>query len=173
MKFPLCLLLCSLSTECGSVFVDLACTSLSASFASFWWNFHALFLFVSRSSVVGSRSATSYLATALPSARGRASICCCESSSGPSAPILALVLQIHNGSLCNLDREEVSRVLISPGISLLLNWRGTFCCFSHRNPTLLVQLSVSDCIQKMKFNLGGETGNRASKFAPSGSCCSL
>ena len=45
MKFPLCLLLCSLSTECGSVFVDLACTSLSASFASVWWNFHAFFCF--------------------------------------------------------------------------------------------------------------------------------
>ena len=62
--------------------------------------FHALFLFLLSTSVVGSRSATSYLATklrlstALLSARGRVSACsgpCCESSSGSSAPTLALV----------------------------------------------------------------------------------
>ena len=40
------------------------------------------------------------------SARGRASVCSgpfCESSAGPSVPILALVLQLHNGFLCNFD----------------------------------------------------------------------
>ena len=49
--------------------------------------FHALFL-------SGSRSATCNLATALLSARGRASVCsgpCCESSSGPSVLSFALV----------------------------------------------------------------------------------
>ena len=73
------------------------------------WSFHALFLFHSSSSVVGSRSATSYLATTLlfargwaslhpatelRSARGRALTCsgpCCESSSGPSVITFALV----------------------------------------------------------------------------------
>ena len=56
--------------------------------------FHALFLFHSSSSVVGSRSATTYLATELRSARGRASVCsgpCCESSSGPSVVTFALL----------------------------------------------------------------------------------
>ena len=63
--------------------------------------------------LVCSRSAASYLsaiallsATALLSARGRASVCsgpCCESSPGPSVPIVALVLQLHNSFLCNLD----------------------------------------------------------------------
>ena len=47
------------------------CTSLSAGFASVWWSFPALVfsLSFSSSSVVGSRSATSYLASARLSAR--------------------------------------------------------------------------------------------------------
>ena len=36
-----------------------------------------------------------------------------------------------------------------------------------------MQLSVSVWFQRLRFNLAGETGNRASKFALSRSCCSL
>ena len=99
------------SVECGSVFADLApspavgglasvelsCSLSLSCFKHVWHRFlgclsllcgasHALFLFLSSSSVVGSRSATSCLSTALLSARGRGSACAgpCESSSGSS-----------------------------------------------------------------------------------------
>ena len=119
-------------SRCGSVFADLALylavgrlasveLSCSLSFSCFKHVRHRffpccldLFLFLSSSSVVGSRSATSYLATALLSARGqhhlatelqpargRASACsgpCCESSSGSSVPILALVGSLQSSA---------------------------------------------------------------------------
>ena len=71
--------------------------------------------------LAGSRSATCNLATLLPSARGRHSLhlatellsargraptksgLCCESSPGSSVLLMARVLQLHNGVLCNLD----------------------------------------------------------------------
>ena len=96
MRFPLHLLLCTIFLLSADPFLlTWLCTSLSAglprwSFLALlphscskhvWHRFlgclsllcgavHALFLFLSGSSVVGSRSATSYLATALLSARG-------------------------------------------------------------------------------------------------------
>ena len=56
--------------------------------------------------LAGSRSATYNLAAARLSARGRAPTktgLCCESSSGSSVLLMARVLQLHNGVLCNLD----------------------------------------------------------------------
>ena len=110
----------SLSAECGASSLPWLCTSLSAglprwsflahlplsSFKHVWHRFlgclsllcgafHALFLSVSNSSVVGSRSATPYMAAALLSPRRRASICsgpCSESSSGPSVLTFALMV---------------------------------------------------------------------------------
>ena len=79
-------------------------TSLSAGLPR--WSFLALFHFLFHLNLVCSTSATSYLATALLSARGRAptkSELCCESSSGSSVFLMARVLQLHNGVLCNLD----------------------------------------------------------------------
>ena len=95
----------------GLASVELSCSLSLSCFQHVWHRFlgclsllcgafHALFLLLLSSSVVGSRSATSYLATtlrlstALQSARGRVSACsgpCCESSSGSSVPTLALV----------------------------------------------------------------------------------
>ena len=86
--------------------------------------FHALFLFLSSSSVVCSSSVTSYLATALRlstsaslhletellSARSRASVRsgpCCESTSRTSVSILALVESRH--FLRNLDRHHIDK----------------------------------------------------------------
>ena len=77
-------------------------TSGTDSSASYPWSF-------SRSlslKLAGSRSATYNLATELLSARGRAptkSRLCCESSSGSYVLVMARVLQLHNGVLCNLD----------------------------------------------------------------------
>ena len=48
--------------------------------------------------------------------------------------------------------------------------RQIFSGFSHCDHTLLVQLSVSVSFQRLKFNLAGETRNRAPKFALSRSC---
>ena len=56
-----------LSGECSPSLLTWLCTSLSA---GVWWSFLALFHSLSGSSVVCSRSATSYLATARLSARG-------------------------------------------------------------------------------------------------------
>ena len=78
-------------------FLTWLCTSLSAGVPRLrhvWWSFLALFQFLFHLKLVCSRSATSYLATAVLSARGRASTCsgpCCESSSGSSVSIFALV----------------------------------------------------------------------------------
>ena len=71
--------------------------------------------------LAGSRSATYNLATALLSARGRASVCsgpCCESSSGSSVLLLARVesLQffcatlISSSNSSSSPRQEVSRI---------------------------------------------------------------
>ena len=115
--------------------------------------FHALFLFLSSSSVIGSRSATSYLATALRlstallSARGRALACsgpCCESSSGSSVPISAQLLKLFD---ITLTRSFLG-VLVPPAPFHLRH----FSCrtrdansapFFSLNHTLLVQVSVS------------------------------
>ena len=69
MMFPL-VAVHSLFAECGSVFVDLA---LYLAVGGLCFGLVELFLLsfsLSSSSVVGSRSATSYLATALKAARG-------------------------------------------------------------------------------------------------------
>ena len=155
-----------------------------------------LFLFLSSSSVVGSRSATSYLATPLLSARGlhhcirRLSCGLIEVGLRSVLDLAAsrrlghLCLLLHLWSHCNFLRHldlflKLRHVEEFPVSSIHL---GHLSCrareanvsgFSHCNHTLLVQLSVSVWFQKLKFNLAGETGNRASKFALSRSCCSL
>ena len=122
MNFPLYLLLCTVFLLNAAVFADLAlylavgpCASVALSCFLTTLVLQARLapiprlpilavlscsrsLSLSSSSVVGSRSATSYLATALRlstallSARSGASVCsgpCCESSSGPSVLLMA------------------------------------------------------------------------------------
>ena len=78
------------------------CSSLLAGFASVWWSFPALVLSLSLSEarlLLARDSATSYLATELRSARGRASACsgpCYESSSWPSVLTFAFVELLHS-----------------------------------------------------------------------------
>ena len=105
------------------------CTSLSV---GVWWSFLALFHFLFHLKLVCSRSATSYLATAVLSARGRASTCsgpCCESSSGSSVLYLC-TCGVTTVFLRNLDQllklsdivltRSLQGVRIPPGTFLLL-----------------------------------------------------
>ena len=125
MGFPLRSLLCTVFLLNAAVFVNLAlCLAVcgSASVESFallpfscfrhvWHRFIdclplELFTLSFSLKLASSRSATYNLAAALLSARGRAPTktgLCCESSSGSSVLLMARVLQLHNGVLCNLD----------------------------------------------------------------------
>ena len=117
------------STRCGyPSLLTWLCTSMSAGLPR--WNFLVLFHFLFHLKLVCSRSATSCLATALLSARGRASACsgpCCEYSSGSSVPSLALVeSRLFSAQPCDqllklyiaLTRS-FQGVRIPPGTSLL------------------------------------------------------
>ena len=69
MKLPLTLLLCTVFLLSAAVFADLAMYLAVGGLASVDLSCSLTTLFLSNSSVVGSRSATSYLATGLVSAR--------------------------------------------------------------------------------------------------------
>ena len=107
--FPFCLLLCSVflldeaPTRCGypSLFSWL-CTSLSAGLPR--WSFLALFHFLFHLKLVCSRSATSYLATALLSARGRRHVLDLAASHRLDHLYLSWHLWSHDSVLRNLDQ---------------------------------------------------------------------
>ena len=142
----------------AAVFVDLALylavcglasVELSCSLTTFSLN------------LAGSRSATLNLATALLSARGRASVCsgpCCESSSGSSVLLMARVgrPRFHLGHFLCRTREANSAAFLTVIARSLCNWASlsdSKGCFIILLVTGLIQiLARSCCLLAKQFN---------------------